>query len=49
DPMAATLKGHWDRLGRDGIAQSLFGSGGLFLQYWQADETDLAVISEFLK
>jgi fructuronate reductase len=49
DPLAVTLKGHWDRFGKDGIAQSLFGSGGLFVQYWQAGETDLAVISEFLE
>ena len=48
DPMANDLRSLWRDAGRSGIAAALFGPGGLFARYWQADEPGLAALTERL-
>lgn len=48
DPMANALRALWRDAGRSGIAAALFGPGGLFARYWQADEPSLADLTERL-
>jgi fructuronate reductase len=48
DPMAEQLAALWAQAGAGGIAAALFGPGGLFARYWQADDTALVELTEKL-
>lgn len=49
DPLRDVLQALWLKTGKAGIAQALFGAGGLFASYWQGGSTDLAEISAQLE
>ena len=48
DPMAAELATLWTQAGKDGIAAALFGPRGRFGTSWQANDADLACLSNRL-
>ena len=49
DPMRDVLQALWLKTGKAGIAQALFGAGGLFVSYWQGESTDITEINAQLE
>ena len=48
DPMRDTFQRLWQTAGATHIASALFGNGGQFAQYWEADEADLARVNHWI-
>ncbi len=48
DPMRDTFQRLWQTAGAAHIASALFGNGGQFAQYWEADEADLARVNHWI-
>jgi fructuronate reductase len=48
DPKATELKSLWERAGKSGIVDALFGGNGLYCREWQASETSLKVLRQLV-
>jgi hypothetical protein len=46
--MRDTFQRLWQTAGATHIASALFGNGGQFAQYWEADEADLARVNHWI-